>query len=509
MSMLTGTEARSKLLKGVNLVADAVKGTLGPQARTVILQNPLGGYPAILNDGVTIARAVTDRDPYVQMGIDLMKQVSAEAQGNSGDGTTSATIIAKTLANGSLSLMEKEISPQIIRDALISYTEQTRDYLESKVNKDFDLVDVATIAANNDEDLGRLIANVMKENGERGTVTIEKSLNGETYVDSADGFEVYAGYMHKAMTNAPRNMCEYENPLVYVTGRKINTFNDLVPALEISIKEGRPLVVFCASLNSTVLQNLLVNVIQGKVSCAIVQVPGMPHEQQSWLEDIAAATGTKMDAEFSKLTLKLDTLGTCKRSFIGERNTVLVDCDGDIEDSVFALTELRDGTDNSWDKEAYQNRITRLTTGISTIYVGGVTEVEQIERKERVDDAVNACKHALSDGVIAGGGSELYRAASNLDQHPKDKDAEILNLFSTALAGPITTIKENAGSDLFLNVLEGEEGSYLNGVTGDSGDAWEDGVIDPVNVVINSLDAAVSVAALILMTDAAITAPSQ
>ena len=156
-----------------------------------------------------------------------------------------------------------------------------------------------------------------------------------------------------------------------------------------------------------------------------------------------------------------------------------------------------------------RQRITRLTTGISTIYVGGVTEVEQIERKERVDDAVNACKHALSDGVIAGGGSELYRAASQLWQHPKDEGAEILNLFSTALAGPITTIKENAGSDLFLNVLEGEEGSYLNGVTGATGDAWEDGVIDPVNVVINSLDAAVSVAALILMTDAAIIAPSE
>ena len=185
---------------------------------------------------MTIARAVTDHDPYVQMGIDLMKQVSAEAQGNSGDGTTSATIIAKTLANGSLSLMEKEVSPQVIRDALISYTEQTRDYLETKVNRDFNLVDVATIASNNDEDLGKLIADVMKQNGETGTVTIEKSMNGETYVDSADGFEVYSGYLHRAMANAPRNMCEYENPLIYVC-RKINTFNDLVPALEISIKE--------------------------------------------------------------------------------------------------------------------------------------------------------------------------------------------------------------------------------------------------------------------------------
>ena len=164
------------------------------------------------------------------------------------------------------------------------------------MNKDFNLIDVATIASNNDEDLGRLIADVMKNNGDTGTVTIEKSMNGETYVDSADGFEVYSGYLHRAMSNATRNMCEYDNPLIYVCGRTINTFNDLVPALEISIKESRPLIVFCASLNSTVLQNLLVNVIQGKVSCAVVQVSGMPHEQQAWLEDIAAATGTKMDA---------------------------------------------------------------------------------------------------------------------------------------------------------------------------------------------------------------------
>ena len=503
-TILTGAEARSKLLVGVNKLANSIKGTLGPNARTVVIQNPMGGMPVIINDGVSIARMVNDKDPYVQMGIDLLKEVASEAQQKSGDGTTSATLIAQALCNGSLTLMENGTSPLVIRDALKSYLAATEEYVRESAIEDFDLNDVATIAANNDAELGELIAGVVK----RGHgITIEKSPTSETYVKKASGFEMNAGYAHALMANAPRAKCEFENPMVLTTTEKISTFNALVPALEAAVKQNKPLVVFCSDFNGQMLQNLLVNIVQGKVSVCMIKPAGMPEQQQAWLEDVAAATGAKLfkvSLNESIVNITSDDLGSCEKFVSSQTNTILsIKETDDLEKYINELEDLMDAADNDWLQEQYYNRVSRLGKGISTIYVGGASEIEQVETKERVDDAVNACKLALSSGVVIGGGATLYRASKTFEE-----DDDIESLFITALQTPLRTIMENVGG-LDDNILHlKDDYAYVCGTTGQIRNALGDGVLDPMQVVLNSLESAVSIAALVLMTDAAIIAPS-
>jgi len=504
-TIITGAEARSKLLVGVNKVANAVKGTLGPNARTVIIQNPMG-MPVILNDGVSIARAVHDNDPYVQMGIDLLKEVASEAQEKSGDGTTTATLIAQTLCNGSLSLMEKGISPLKIRDELKQYLEESIEYIEMNAITDFDLKDVATIASNNDEELGQLIADAVQKAGSVGGLTIEKSTTGDTYVKESDGFEMNAGYVHPLMANVGRKT-EYDNPLIAVTTEKIEAFNTLIPALEIAVKNNKPLVIFCSDFNPQMLQNLLVNIVQGKVSVCMVKPSGMPQQKQEWLEDVAYATRANrfsVSLKESIVGITEDDLGSCVRLVSTANSTTLtlkenVDT---LDNHIETLVDACEAEENEWLAEAIQNRISRLTSGVSTIYVGGASDVEQVERKERVDDAVNACKLALESGVVVGGGAMLWHAAKQMVSR-----SEVAELYQSALMTPIKTIITNSGS-VDRNFSLGKQ-YYMCGKTGEMKKAKDDGVYDPMQVTINSLESAVSIAALVLMTDAAIIAPSQ
>tara|TARA_R110002020_G_scaffold27051_1_gene87141 strand:+ start:530 stop:2062 length:1533 start_codon:yes stop_codon:yes gene_type:complete len=507
-TILTGAEARSKLLVGVNKVANSIKRTLGPNARTVIIQNPMG-MPVILNDGVTIARAVHDNDPYVQMGIDLLKEVASEAQEKSGDGTTSATLIAQTLCNGSLSLMENGVSPLTIRDAFKAYLEITEDYVKRSVITDFELSDVATVAANNDPVLGVMIADVVKMVGVNGGITIEKSPTGETYVRESNGLEINSGYAHALMANAPRSKCEFDNPLVITTTEKIESFNALVPVLEVAVKENRPLVIFCSDFNAMMLQNLLVNIVQGKVSVCMVRPAGMPEQQQAWLEDISAAVGSKLfkvSLNESMVNVNNDDLGSCEK-FISTRTTTTLTLKENA--NIYHLENLKDmayNENNDWLKEQYHNRYSRLTTGISTIYVGGASEIEQIETKERVDDAVNSCRLALESGVVIGGGAALYGAANDIGPLA-DEAGDVADLFRDALRTPLRTIIRNTGDEPNPTlILHGE--NYVCGKTAETRNALDDGVLDPMQVVLNSLESAVSIAALVLMTDVAIIAPS-
>ena len=506
-TLITGAEARSKLLLGVNKVANAVKGTFGPNARTVIIQNPMG-MPVILNDGVTIARAVHDRNPYTQMGIDLLKEVASEAQEKSGDGTTGATLIAQTLCNGSLSLMEKGTSPIKIRDEFRQYLTSTEQFIQAEVIRDFELLDVATIAANNDEVLGQLISDVVTKVGADGAITIEKSPTGSTYVRESSGLEVNAGFAHAVMANAGRNKCHYNNPLIITTTERLESFQVMIPALEIAVAENKPLIIFTPDFNPIMLQNLLVNIVQGKVSVCIVKVTGMPQQQQAWLEDISHVAGshlfkTSMGESITKLKVK--DLGTCV-SFDSTPTTTTLSVKQSDSTHLRYLKEERDNTDNDWLKEEYNNRISRLTAGVSTIYVGGSTDIEQVERKERVDDAVNACRLAVKSGVVIGGGATLYRAAQALSE---DNEGDILDLFVKGLMTPIMTIRENSGNTMLGDVFHVGEGSYVCGRTGEYRNAKEDGVYDPTQVILNSLESAVSIAALLLMTDAAIIAPTE
>lgn len=516
-TILTGAEARSKLLKGVNKLASSIKGTLGPQARTVIVQNPMG-MPVILNDGVTIARAVTDPDPYVQMGIDLLKEVASEAQEKSGDGTTTATLIAQTLCNGSLTLMENGVPPLVIRDGLKDCLEDVTEYIKKHTTTDFDLVDVATIASNNDQELGELIADVVKGGG---GITIEKSPTQETYVRTSNGLEINSGIAHVLMANAGRGKCEFDNPLILTTTERIESFNTLVPALETSIQEGRPLVVFCPDVNPQMLQNLLVNIVKGKVSVCIVKVPGMSQQQQEWLEDVSASTGSKLfKASLNESIIKvtIQDLGECDKFHSNSKTTTLTLKENlpSLEQHSEALFDAIEEEENEWLQEQIQNRLNRMNEGISTIYVGGASDVEQVETKERVDDAVNACKLALESGVVVGGGATLWRYAQEMQTMvPLATDVRLL--FKRAMETPLKTIVENAGADLEFYMM-GFDGwrqlkdanfLYVCGKTGELEYAKDDGVLDPMQVVLNSVESAVSIAALVLMTDCAIIAPKE
>jgi len=501
-TIITGAEARSRLLKGVNKLASSVEGTFGPQARTVIVQNPMG-MPVILNDGVTIARAVTDQDPYVQMGIDLLKEVASEAQEKSGDGTTGATLIARALCNGSLALMEKGTSPLVIRDALKSYLATTEEYVRESAIEDFDLKDVATIASNNDQELGEIVATVV---GDGGGVTIEKSPTYETYVRKSSGLEINAGMAHTLMANMPRGRCELDNALVLTTTERIDTFNMIIPALESAVQEGRPLVVFCPDFNPQMLQNLLVNIVQGKVSVCLVKVAGMPQQQQEWLSDISASTGSKLFKQSlneSIVKVSSEDLGECEKMHSNATTTTLTLKENlpSLEQHTEALFDAIEEEENGWLQEQIQNRLNRLTEGISTIYVGGASDVEQVETKERVDDAVNACKLALESGVVIGGGATLYSAADELDE-----EGDVADLFRDALRTPLRTIVSNAGLD--KTPIGVNKVAYVCGISGEIRDAKEDGVLDPVEVILNSLRSAVSISALVLMTDVAIIAPT-
>ncbi len=513
-TILTGAEARSKLLVGVNKVANSIKGTLGPNARTVIIQNPMG-MPVILNDGVSIARAVHDKDPYVQMGIDLLKEVASEAQDKSGDGTTSATLIAQTLCNGSLSLMEKGVSPLKIRDDLKKYLETATELLQGSVMEDFDLLDVATIASNNDSELGELIASAVEKSGTTGGLTIEKSTTGDTYVRDSAGFEMNAGYAHVLMANAGKKV-EYDEPMVVVTTEKIESFNALIPSLQLSVEKNRPLVIFCSDFNPQMLQNLLVNIVQGKVSVCMVKPAGMPQQKQEWLEDVAHATGANLfsvSLKESIMGVTEDDLGSCERlvSTTNATTITLKENVDTLENHIETLIDACVAEENDWLTEQIQNRINRLTTGISTIYVGGASDIEQVEKKERVDDAVNACKLALESGVVIGGGAQLYRVANEMS---RDESGEVFILFYDALLTPIKQIVDNSGGGdmgkdwYYLDKYSEDTTTYRCGVTGELRDAMEDGVLDPMQVVLNSLESAVSIAGLVLMTDVAIIAPS-
>ena len=318
--------------------------------------------------------------------------------------------------------------------------------------------------------------------------------------------------VHTLMANSGKGKCEFTNPLILTTTERIESFNMLVPALETSIQEGRPLVVFCPDVNPQMLQNLLVNIVQGKVSVCIVKVPGMTQQQQEWLEDISAFTGSKLfktSLNESIIKTTSEELGECEKLHSASNTTTIV---GRVYPTahVVELTEALDEEQNDWVKEQTQNRIDRMTTGISTIYVGGASDVEQVETKERVDDAVNACKLALESGVVIGGGATLWRYAESMDIEDA-KTLAVRLLFKKAMQTPLNTIVENTGATTFPSSDSRlvNEGLYICGKTGELEDAKTDGVLDPMQVVLNSVESAVSIAALVLMTDCAIIAPTE
>jgi len=490
-TLITGKEASKKLLQGVNKVANAVKGTLGPNARTVIIQRE-NTFPLILNDGVTIARAVNDPDIYVQMGIDLIKEVASQAQHKSGDGTTTATLLAQALCNIGYDAIHRGedavgLTNAIKEEAEIIIDKLLKEAIPVDDNEDM-LKNVAIIASNNDVELGNLIAEVMKVVGSEGAIAVESGSGFETTFNIESGLEVQAGaispYFSQSLTNAN----------VLLTHDRIDNFESLVPALELSIKSGNGLLIFCSDYNPAMLPNILINVVQGKINACIVKTAGMGEAQQDWLRDIQSKTGGHM---FSKLLggniieVKQDHLGYVLRADCGKDTTMLLTDNDDVNHAhVDSLYQKQEETTNNWEMQTLSRRIARLTDGVASIKVGANTEIELRERKERIDDAVNAVRAAQRNGVIAGGGVLLRHFGQQSS----------LGIIKETFATPEETLLDNAG------ILQSPKIQYSE--DDDLGfDMKEKGVYDPVDVTINSIRSAVSIAVLVLLSDALISLP--
>jgi chaperonin GroEL len=486
-TVLTGEDARVKLLQGVNKVANAVKPTLGGNSHTVIIERE-DTFPLIVNDGVSIARAVNDPDPFVQMGISLIQQVATQAQNDSGDGTTTATVLAQAMCNEGMRLVSEGEDPFVItrdlekdmEDIVTNLKEMSYSITEKKQAHQ-----IAIIASNNDEGLGTLIGDIMWNVGSEGAIALKTASSYETISEHTKGLEINGNIV------SPHFPTTLNNANVFLTLDKINTFESLIPMMEMSAEEKRPLLIICSDYNPSILPNLLLNVVQGRIDASIVKLAGMSESQRAWSEDIKAVVGGKI---FENV-LGTDIEDWEDLGYVESFNNMVIENnerDSEIEDWVGELQTKRDEAETSWDKQTYARRIARLLQGVASISVGAHTEVELLDRKERVDDAVNAVRAALRNGYVEGGGSSLF----HLSKQSKNP------IIKHALEQPMNIISRGNSKNFSGQSYHGwdaKNNKWCNMV--------EAGIIDPTDVVINSLRSAVSVAKLVLLSDAMVSLP--
>ena len=494
--ILHGKEVKEKLLQGINLVADTVSPTLGPQARTVILQ---GEPPVIINDGVTITKYVRSDDPYVQMGVQMVQNLASKAQEGSGDGTTTACVIARALCQEISKL--KEVNVHELRNQLEVAQDKVLTYLYDNATeiKDNDILQVATIAANNDAYLGNLIQEAINKVGREGVITVEESKNHITELITRDGFKLDEGYVSHLMANGEDGKCTFDNPLVFMSNVSFRNFQDLLPMLEISSAQNRPLLIICKGIDGSALNNLLMNVLQKTVQVCVILAPNFGDAQLDELSDISSLLGGKVYNDESKDDPKLvsiDDFGECDRVVVGKESSTIVGGVGDTTDKITQLRNLAKEI-NGHDLARIKSRIARLTGGVATIRIGAGSQLEMREKKERLDDALNATKAALSEGIVTGGGFSLYQSQDYLLGNTLGE-----SLVAKALSAPVQTLVHNSGGEydddklIARMAFDALECKYKN--------LSDYNVYDPVKVTKNSFVAAMSIASLFLTTDVAV-----
>lgn len=487
---------KEKLLQGINLVADSVSPTLGPQARTAILQ---GNPPVVINDGVTIAKHISHEDPYVQMGIQLVQNLASKAQSKAGDGTTTACILARAMCENIAKLDIKNIHQfrqemDLLRDLLL----EELDKLAIEVDDD-SIESVATIAANNDGVLGKLIAEVFSHVGRDGVITVQEGHGLTTTYELKDGLEIDNGFISHLFANQDDGSCILNNPLIVVTNKIIRNFQDVLPMLEYASTNGQSIFLICKDLQGSALSNVLANVIQNRIEICVVQGPNHGDAQLDELKDIVAVVGGKLFADEAKDNLQVFTkedFGKCDRVVIDQLSTTIIGGEGDTEERIEAINLLYNQANNDWIRDRLAKRISRLKGGIAVIHVGGGSSVELRETKERLDDSLNATKAALQEGVIIGGGLGLLQAVGK---------TESKGWLVDSLMTPINTLLNNGGmtEDEWDNISIKKNIGY-NASSGKCEDLLEAGVIDPVKVTKSSLTAAMSIASMFLTTEVAV-----
>ncbi|MDP3697103.1 MAG: chaperonin GroEL [Candidatus Taylorbacteria bacterium] len=516
-------EAREALKRGVDKVANAVKVTLGPKGRNVILDKGFGS-PTITKDGVTVAKEIELKDKFENVGADLIKEVASKTNDVAGDGTTTATVLAQAIVAEGFSAVNSGANPLVLKRGMDKAVDWVLDYLNKKkktVSSYEKIKEVASIAAN-DAEIGKLIADVFKEVGKDGVVTVEESQSAEMSKELVEGMQIDKGYVSPYMvTNAERMEAVYEDALILVTDRKISSIQDIVPLLQKLSEAGkRELIIVAEDVDGDALATLVVNKLRGNFNALAIKAPGFGDRKKEMLEDLAIVTGGQLISEEKGMKLEgveLAMLGKAHRIVSAKETTTFVGGKGkkqDIDKRVAQLKSQVAKSTSEFDKEKLQERLGKLSGGVAVLKVGATTETELKEKKFRIEDAVNATRAALEEGIVAGGGVALFEAAKELaltsikGVPAVGDEARGVAIIRTILEKPLRAIAENAGKDsneVVSKIFSMESGMGLNAATGEYVDMFKEGIIDPLKVVKATLVNAVSVASLVLTTEAVVT----
>ncbi|MCX5716300.1 MAG: chaperonin GroEL [Candidatus Omnitrophica bacterium] len=515
--LLYEEEARRAILRGVEQLARAVKVTLGPKGRNVVLEKKFGA-PTITKDGVTVAKEVELKDPYENMGAEMVKEVASKTSDNAGDGTTTATILAEAIFREGLKNVTAGSNPMALKRGIEKAVERITEELKkvSKPIKDKkEIFQVAAIAANNDASIGEQIAEAMEKVGKDGVITVEEAKSTATTLEVVEGMQFDQGYLSPYfVTDAERMQAVLENPYILIHEKKISNMKDLLPVLEKIAKTGKPILLIAEELEGEALATLVVNKLRGTLACCAVKAPGYGDRRKAMLEDIATLTGGKAITEDLGIKLenvKIEELGRAKRVTIDKENTTIVEGAGktsDINGRIAQIKKQIEDTDSDYDKEKLQERLAKLAGGVAVINVGAATETEMKEKKARVEDALHATRAAVEEGIVPGGGVVLLRCIEKLnDLKLKGDEAIGVDIVKRALEEPIRQIAENAGLEASVVVQKVKEEKFNVGYDAEKGqytDMIQAGVIDPTKVTRTALQNAASIAALLLTTEALI-----
>ena len=516
--VLLGDSARKKMLKGVNVLADAVKATLGPKGRNVIIEKSFGA-PTITKDGVSVAKEIELEDRFENMGAQLVKDVASRANDDAGDGTTTATVLAQAIVNEGYKAVAAGMNPMDLKRGIDKATIAVVAELKNLSKPCADtkaIAQVGTISANSDSSIGEIIAEAMEKVGKEGVITVEEGTGLENELSVVEGMQFDRGYLSPYFVNKPETMvAELESPLVLLVDKKISNIREMLPVLEAVAKAGRPLLIVSEDVEGEALATLVVNNMRGIVKVAAVKAPGFGDRRKAMLQDIAVLTGGTVISEEIGLSLEsatLENLGSAKRVTISKENTIIVDgagVAGDIEARIAQIRAQVAETSSDYDREKLQERLAKLSGGVAVIKVGAGSEVEMKEKKARVEDALHATRAAVEEGVVPGGGVALIRALealSNLTGDNADQNVGIAVL-RRAVEAPLRQIAANSGDEpsVVVNEVKNGKGNYgYNAATGVYGDMIEMGILDPTKVTRSALQAAASIGGLILTTEAAI-----
>jgi chaperonin GroEL len=509
------TDSRENLRKGVDILANAVKVTLGPKGRNVILDKKFGA-PTVTKDGVSVAKEIDLKEPVENMGAQLVKEVASKTADDAGDGTTTATVLAQAIFNTGIKNVAAGANPMDLKRGIDKAVQVVVKNLQSQskdIKDSSEISQVATVSANNDHEIGKMIADAMDKVGKDGVITVEEAKGTETEVKTVEGMQFDRGYLSPYfVTNSDKMEAELENPYILIYDKKISAMKELLPVLEAVSQTGKPLLIIAEDIEGEALATIVVNKIRGSLKVAAVKAPGFGDRRKAMLEDIAILTGGTVISEERGYKLEsatIDYLGTAEKINIDKDNTTVVSGAGkkaDIDARVNQLKKQIESTTSEYDKEKLQERLAKLSGGVAILYVGAATEVEMKEKKDRVDDALHATRAAVQEGIVAGGGTAFLRSVPSLDKLNLDNDDQNTGVLivKTALESPIRTIVENSGGEgsvVIQKIKEGKGDFGYNAAVDKFESMFKAGIIDPTKVSRLALENAASIAGLLITTE--------